>query len=135
MEEGILERYYQTGVLGIEEGRWKAVDRLRAGTLLFRDFVKSGRIIRTLDPSRPRVDCKGFRQPTEAREIAEDRFNKAVRSVSFCNWAIMQHVVIEKERIPVKNKSREMVYALKRDLCRGLDELCDFYAGRKREKI
>ena len=135
MEDGILERYYQTGVLSIEEGRWRAEDRLRAGTLLYRDFVKSGRIIRTMDPSRPRVDCQGFKHPSESREVAEDRFNKAIRNVSFCNWAIVQHVALEKERIPVKGKSREMVYALKRDLCCVLYEFCDFYFAIKMEKI
>lgn len=130
MEDSVLERYYTTGVLSIEEGRWKAADRLRAGTLLWRDFVRAGKIMHTMDPSRPRVDCKGLKRAPEAQEIAQDRFNKAIRCVSFCNWAIVQHVVLEKERIPVKNKSREQVYALKRDLVRGLDELADFYAQK-----
>lgn len=136
MDEIILKKYYELGVLSIKEGKWKAIDRLRGGEMLYKDFCSAGFNIPAIDQRIPRVDYQRMTQFSEKRLQAEDRFRKGIAAVPREFFNVVNKVCIENTRINTK-QSREDVYAEKLDLCRGLDYLCDFYTTprTKREHV
>lgn len=129
MNVDALERYYKIRWLEFEAKRWRPEDRLRAGTILRNDFFKAGFELKTLDPSKPRVDCMGFKEPSEKRERAENRFRQAVRAIPREFWCAVQTVCLENKTYAGE---RSLTNVFKADLCRGLDYLCEFYTKKER---
>lgn len=125
MRVDALEHYNKLGWLDFGVKKWRAVDRYRAGEYLRRDFFDAGFEIRTIDPSKPRVDCQGFKTPNDKRQIAESRYFKALKSIPRDFEPIIRAVVVENKLLK-GNQSEK--FALKLDLVRGLDYLCDFYS-------
>lgn len=129
MKVDALQRYYNIHWLEFETKRWRAEDRLRAATLLRNDFYLSGFELKTIDPSKPRVDCQGFKQPSERRIEAENRFRSAIKIVPVDFWPMVRLVCLE-NKIFIGSKYER--HTARADLCRGLDYLCDFYTRKKR---
>ena len=124
----VLGHYLKIGWLDFMASKWKGVDRMAAGERWQRDFHNAGFDIRTIDPSKPRVDCEGFKQPSERRERAEDSFRRASRVIPKDFFATVFNVCLDNRQFVGKQDER---YAVKMDLVRGLDYLCDFYFGKK----
>lgn len=131
MRVDALERCNKWGWLDLEVTKWRAVDRYRAGELLRKDFFDAGFEIRTIDPSKIRVDCQGFKTPSEIRQNAEVRYLKALKSIPKEFATVVRRVVIDNQ---VFEGNQLEKYALKIDLVRGLDYLCDFYSSYRRPK-
>lgn len=125
MRVDALERCSKMGWLDFLTSKWKAEDRYRAGESLRQDFFDAGFELRTIDPSKPRVDCQGFKSPNEKRKKAEVRYLKALKSVPRDFVKVVRDVVIENKLIEGDRYSQ---YLMKCDLARGLDYLCDFYS-------
>lgn len=125
MRVDALERYNKLGWLDFEIKKWRAVDRYRAGECLRRDFFDAGFEIKTIDPSKPRVDCQGFKTPSDHRSRAEARYFKALKSVPKDFEPTIRRVLIDNKLLDGTQIEK---FALKRDLVRGLDYLCDFYS-------
>lgn len=132
MRVDALERCNKWGWLDLEVRKWRAVDRYRAGEKLREDFFNAGYEITTIDPSKVRVDCQGFKEPNEMRQNAEVRYLKAMKSMPREFAAVVRRVVIENK---VFEGNQLKKYALKLDLVRGLDYLCDFYTSYKKAKL
>jgi hypothetical protein len=128
MRVDALERYSKLGWLDFEVKKWKSVDRYRAGETLRKDYFNAGFEIKTIDPSKPRVDCQGFKEPNEVRMQAEIRYFKALKSIPKEFFVAVRDVVIDNKLFEGNQLEK---YALKRDLVRGLDYLCDFYSAKK----
>ena len=127
-EEDQLTRYYDNGTLEIDRKRWQAEDRLRAGKSLYDLFYEAGFCMKSLDPSKIRVDVTGFKAAPEAKMIAENLFRKAIRSVPREFMSMINLVVLENEKITAND--RELVFLAKWRLCKGLDYLCDYFAKK-----
>lgn len=125
MRVDALERYSKLGWLDYMTGKWRAEDRYRAGESLRKDFFDAGFELKTIDPSKPRVDCQGFKTPNEARKKAETRYLKALKTLPKDFVKVVRDVVIENKLI---DGDRYAKHQLKCDLVRGLDYLCDFYS-------
>lgn len=125
MRVDMLERCSKLGWLDFEVRKWRAEDRYKAGESLREDFFDAGFELKTIDPSKPRVDCQGFKTPNEHRQKAEARYLKALKSIPKEFVGVVRDVVIENKKL---EGSQEKKYALKLDLVRGLDYLCDFYS-------
>ena len=125
MRVDALERYNKLGWLDFEVKKWRAVDRYEAGESLRSDFFDAGFELRTIDPSKPRVDCQGFKTPNEHRQLAEARYFKALNSIPRDFEPTVRRVLIDNKLL---EGSQIEKFALKRDLVRGLDYLCDFYS-------
>lgn len=130
MASSELYRYYENGTLEMNRTRWQAVDRLRSGELLQKVAYKSGIYIKAFDPSKIRVDISGFKCEPETKQIAEDMYKNAHKSIPSEYWPVVRHVVVEDGKI--QHKSRAEVHLDKWRLCMGLDYLCDFYAKMRR---
>lgn len=124
----VLSHYLKIGWLDFLSSKWKGVERLAAGERWLRDFHHAGFDIRTIDPSKPRVDCEGFKPNSERRERAEDFFRRASRTIPKDFFITVSNVCLENKQFVGKQDER---YAVKTDLVRGLDYLCDFYFGKK----
>lgn len=126
MRVDILEHYSKVGWLDFMANKWKCEDRLRAGESWRRDFFDAGFELRTIDPSKPRVDCQGFKTPNIKRRLAEARYLKALKFLPRDYVLTVRKVVIENKALEGSQLEK---YALKCDLVRGLDYLCDFYSN------
>ena len=123
-----LGHYLKIGWLDFMASRWKGIDRLAAGERWQRDFHNAGFDVRTIDPSKPRVDCQGFRQPSDKRERAENSFRRATRTLPRDFYPTVHKVCLENKTFKGTQEER---YAVKKDLVRGLDYLCDYYFKRQ----
>jgi hypothetical protein len=131
MRVDALDRCNKLGWLDIEVRKWRAVDRHRAGEKLREDYFNAGFEMTTIDPSKIRVDCQGFKTPSEARRNAEERYFRALKYIPKEFASVVRRVVIENK---VFEGNQLEKYALKIDLVRGLDYLCDFYSSNRRPK-
>ena len=82
-----------------------------------------------MDWTKIRVDVSGFKAEPESKSIAEDLFNKAIKSIPREYYPVVRHVVIEDRKI--QHKYQADVRLDKFKLCLGLDYLCDYYASKK----
>lgn len=129
MQVDALEHYYKVGWFDFKVGKWKDIDRLTAGTRWRKDCYEAGLYVRTIDPSKPRVDCQGFKQPSDKRDKAESRFRDALRAIPADYLRVMHNICIENR---VFEGSREEKLITKYDLVRGLDYLCDHYTRKRK---
>jgi hypothetical protein len=125
MRVDALEHYNKLGWLDFNVKKWKATDRYMVGEFLRRDYFNAGFEIKTIDPSKPRVDCQGFKIPNDERQAAESRYLNALKYIPRDFVPVVRRVVIENKLIEGTQIEK---YALKLDLVRGLDYLCDFYS-------
>lgn len=132
MQNTELHRYYVNGTLELERTRWQAIDRFKAGELLQNVAYKAGVYIKGSDPSKIKVDISGFKAVPTSVSIAQDMYNKAMKSIPSEYWSVVRHVVVED--LKIQNPSRAEVHLAKWRLCLGLDYLCDFYAKQMRWK-
>lgn len=132
MRVNALDHYEKLDWLDFMARKWKAEDRKKAGQTWFRDFHEMGGNIKTIDPSKPRVDCQGFRRPSDERSRAEDSFYKAAKAIPKDFHETLWNVCIENK---IFKGTQSETFAIKKDLVRGLDYLCDFYVAKKKEKI
>lgn len=121
-----LDYCYRIGWLAINQKKWQAVDRHRAGAVLRESFLASGLDLKA-SSFEPRVDSSGVRQPSDKRMRAEDYFRKAIRCMPRDFAPVVLQVCVENKVITGKNIAVDKV-----DLCRGLDYLCDFIVQKKR---
>ena len=139
----LLTRYFNIGWLerayfnGAEYCRpYSAEDRLRAGEMFYLDFLfwqKGVRLIRDYDSVKVDVSrVIGAGVPVSG---SAERFRRALRLIPKASMAVVYKIVLNEEEIrPKKSMSaREKLYfndEIKGLLCRGLDELCSFYAKK-----
>lgn len=124
-----LMKYYKRGWLDKNVNKWYGLDRLGAGLQLAQDFTDSGFSLSTIDFTRERIDCSGFRTPSDFRQKAEQRFREAIRAITDkFYFRAVQHVVIEGKTFT--GLSQEELITKKIDLQRGLDCLCEYYSKK-----
>lgn len=137
----VFERYHLNGYLDkkyyTKEGYYQpysASERYHAGTLFYKDFLswKKGHL-KAVDLTIPKVDCS---KVIIGDNLASDRFRKTLRQISSLFIPILYKIILEQIDIkPPKNMSpRERLYfndEIKTLLCRGLDELIEFYKKKK----
>lgn len=138
-KESVLQKYYLNGCLGK-----KAEDRLMAGELLFVDFVKSGiKKSGSIDTSKPKVDCSPYQNMTPSQYYHFDQLTKALKTIKETNICrlVFDVVLLEVDR-HLKHANRDWTARqhnkeINRLLCSGLDNLIEFYGGKKnfRHKI
>ena len=131
--ESLLMDYYRQGFLDVEENKYCAGDRLRAGETLQEDHAKAKLDIHGSDPSKIRVDISGFKQEPESVMIHKDRYYKAIKAIPKEFLDVMRAVVIDEKNLPTgREVGREKAYKARWCLCMGLDYLCEHYASLHR---
>ena len=127
----VLERYAAAGYLDFGAKKYTAVDRVGAGKRLYRDFYLSGvQSVGAIDMSRIRVDGQGNIEETSRRLHHLDCYQKAMAVVPSEFWPTVRRVCLEDKPLKAQGTKldiKRQLYALRVDLCRGLDRLCDFY--------
>lgn len=126
MENTELMRYYNNGTLAMNQSRWQAGDRLKAGELLQKTAFKAGIYIKASDPSKIKVDISGYKPVPEHELIAQDMYKNVIKKIPSEYWPVVRHVVVEDKKI--QYPTRAEVHLAKWQLCMGLDYLADFYA-------
>lgn len=127
MVKNVLDYYVKKGWLKYEQNIWQPLDRYSAAMQLLKDFTNAGIDIKTIDFTRERIDCGGFREPSDFRMRAENRFRKAIRAIDDVNYLRAVHkCVLQNQQFCPKCKIDLTV--CKSDLVRGLDKLCDYYS-------
>ncbi len=128
----LLERYALRGWLELGNPRYSKEDRLKAAECLQQDFERSCFMSGSVFSAKEKVDCKG-KSALDIEFIckARERYFRAVKHVPDEFWPVVKSVCLEnREPETDVSKSRwksEMNYAMRRDLCRGLDRLIQFY--------
>lgn len=129
-----LERYATVGYLNFGAKRYTAIDRVGAGKRLYRDFYLSGvQSVGAVDMSKIRVDGMGSIEESSRRLHHLDCYQKAMAVVPSEFWPVVRRVCLEDKPLKAQGTKldiKRQLYALRVDLCRGLDRLCDFYMGR-----
>ena len=140
----LLTRYFNIGWLQRRyyDGKhyhqpFSAEDRLYAGECLYADFLSwSSRFggLHSIDWQVPRVDGGrvGGNMPISGEA---ERFRRALRRISKPSMPVIYKIVLEEREIkpPVSFSTRERLYfndEIKGLLCRGLDEVADYYLMR-----
>lgn len=135
----LLERYFNKGKLNQRyyDGEsycrpYSADDRLLAGKMFYEDFLawrKNTRLVR--DYEAIKVDVSLNTSGGLSRNA--ERFRKAMKRMPRATLAVLYKIVLCEEDImaPHDFTEREKAYFyddVRGILCRGLDELCRFYA-------
>ena len=137
----VFDRYHINGYLDKKyytpEGYhqpYSAKERYLAGSLFYKDFNswKKGHL-KAVDLSIPKVDCANA---IIGDNLASERFRKTLKQISSIYLPILYKIILEQIDIkPPKNmSSRERLYfndEVKTLLCRGLDELVEYYKNKK----
>jgi len=128
--ETVLMDCYRQGILAMNEGKWRAGDRLGAGEKLQKDFDLARMNMAASDPSKIRVDISGFKQEPESVLFHKDRYLKAIKSIPKEFYSITRAVVVDEKKLPTgREVGREEAYKARWCLCMGLDYLCEFYSN------
>ncbi len=130
-----LERYGRDGWLNFGDPEYSAVDRVSAGSRLWRDFYH-GKVASTgvNDLAKVRVDGCGSGDLTARVLDARDRFNKAIASIPKEFAPAVIRVCCDDLEFAVKGSDRQKMYAKHRQamlLCCGLDRLIEHYRWYK----
>lgn len=136
----LLDKYFQWGWLSRSyfDGKkycqpYSAEDRLRAGELLYFDYLIWKRGIKLTGRYETlKVDSAFIKDKGISTAHAAERFRRALKAISKPSMPIVYKIVLEETEImPQKTlKAREKLYfndEIKGLLCRGLDELIAFY--------
>lgn len=135
----VLEKYLHKGWLDFGDRRYTGLDRFQAGEKLAEDYVKCRFAAgRSSDWGKERVDGT----PLKSEDLdgvcrARDRYFAVIKAVPKEFWPAVRKVCLENREIAVEEelparRKQEMMFALKQDLCRGLDRLAEVYAGTKK---
>ena len=129
----VLERYLERGWLDFGNRDYRDEDRFVVGEELLEDFQKcrfSG--TKASDFGKERVGGTPLPQADlESVCRARDRYFAKVRQIPSEFWPVVRQVCLENvepnvpENVPARRRN-EMLYAAKRDLCRGLDRLIEY---------
>lgn len=129
----ILEKYAAKGWLEMGNEKYSAADRVKAAERLQRDYEMSHFLSFGTSAVRERVDSCG----KNASDIdlickARERYFEAVKQVPEEFWPVIEQVCLENRDICLSKedggkRKAEISYAIKRDLCRGLDRLIKYY--------
>lgn len=131
----MLSKYLVSGWLDFGTRRYSAVDRVSAGLRLYRDYYHSNlNNVSANDVSRVKVDGHGNGITPEFVLDAQDKYNKAIRSMPREFWGIVSRVCCEDKGFILNGESdRKKVYSKHRQamvLCLGLDRLIEHYRSR-----
>ncbi len=129
--KGWLERAYFDGERLVQP--YSAEDRLRAGELLYEDFLawKKGTRM-TINYDLIKVDCSTVSDDGVRLGYNAERFRRSIRLIPKSSMAVVYKIVLDEQKInpPAEFSTREKLYfcnEIKGLLCRGLDALCSFY--------
>lgn len=131
---GWLDRCYYDGKQYCQP--YSAEDRLRAGELFYEDFLVWRRGEKLIaDYQGVKVDSSRSILMAGTFGVSGERFRRALQVVSKAFLVVVYQVVLAEEEIkaPKGFSARERLHfndEIKGLLCRGLDELCGFYAKR-----
>ena len=129
----LIKRYY-TGKEFTQP--YSAEDRLRTGKILYHDFLSWQRGTRlTRDYSAPKIDASLNLCGNINLSRSAERFRNAIKHISKASLPVVYQIVLNEQRIllPPGLSKREQLYfsdEIKILLCRGLDELCNFYKNK-----
>jgi hypothetical protein len=134
-QQGWLDRRYYDGKAYLQP--FSANDRLLAGEMLYADFLhwkKGVRLVQNYGALK--VDSPLPMNGTLCFSYETERFRRAVRGISKSYLPVVYKIVLDEAEIrpPKAFGARERLYfndEIKGLLCRGLDELCRFYASRR----
>ena len=129
--KGWLERAYFDGETMVQP--YSAEDRLRAGELLYEDFLswQKGTHL-TCNYDMVKVDCSTISDDGVRLGYNAERFRRAIRLIPKSAMAVVYKIVLSEQKIspPQTLSKRDKLYfcdEIKGLLCRGLDALCLFY--------
>ena len=117
------------GYLSVVKG-YTGEERCAAGRRLYADFYRGGLIsARAIDPSIIRVDgdAGGI---CENKEYFRNCYDRAIREIPAEFYPVVHRVCIEDEDLAADGNNYckyNLLFADRRDLCRGLDRLIKFY--------
>ncbi len=131
----VLEKYLAKGWLNLGRTEYSGRDRLWAGNRLADVYARCAfPEAKALDLQKPFVDVSGGGGASLERILdARAEYGAAMRSVYRDYWPAVRKICIEDEELIIQNpEEKQKLKALfsfntKVDLCRGLDELIDFY--------
>lgn len=129
--QGWLAKRYYDGKLFHQP--YSCEDRLWAGKMLYEDYMVWRRGAKlTQDYTLERVDKSLPLHGGVMTSFSAERFRRAIKQVNKAVLPVVYKIVLSEERItaPKGLSKREQLYfndEIKGLLCRGLDELCQFY--------
>lgn len=134
----VLERYLKKGWLRFGSNKYTDEERFRAAMKFYSDFRK-GHILGVTSSSwgLEKIDGRNTNSKEDFFDI-RNRYFSALKSIPPEFWEVVRKVCIEDMDLEIESCSSarrklEMSFALKRDLCRGLDRLIKFYLSYKNE--
>ncbi len=132
-----LERYAAAGYL--DYGNFSATDKVSAGNRLYTDFYLGGLCpVGSSDIARIRVDGCGKFDESDGRLYHRHCYELAMAAVPQEFWPVVRRVCVEDEPLNVRGAGlfvRKELYALRRDLNRGLERLVGFYKKKRMQLL
>ena len=130
----LLERYYNKGWLDLGNERYSAKDRLSAAAKLREDYEMSRFFNATSTSYREKVDGGNMTGILEIDVICEarERYFAAIKTIPEEFLSVVKNVCLEgkEPKLPSdlpERRKLELIFSLRRDLCRGLDRLVGYY--------
>lgn len=139
----VLEKFLAKGWLRFGDCKYSENDRILAGNRLADIYFRCAfPNAQAMNPARIFVDVsKGGKESLEQILDAREEYFEIVASIHKDYWPIVRRVCIE-DKEPVVDKSdgafvRKSLksFSLKVDLCRGIDELIEFYIKKDKNNI
>ncbi len=135
----LLDKYAQKGWLEYGNPRFSKDDRLRAARRFQSDYEMSHFASVGISGTHEKIDLQ-TQKPIDIEAICKARENyfAAIKQIPEEFLPIVRAVCLENRELKIDRKEHnrrrsEMVYAQRRDLCRGLDRLISFYWSIKFE--
>lgn len=130
----VLEKFLAKGWLRLGNSKYSETDRIWVGNRLADVFFRCAfPSAQAINPARVFVDVsKGGKDMFDKVLEARDEYFAIIAAVHDDYWPVVRRVCIEDKEPVVINEKKFMrkalvSFSLKVDLCRGLDEIIDFY--------
>jgi len=131
----VLEKYMRKGWLEYGSRQYSGQDRFAAGEKLVENYMRC-RFDNGNNSAwgKERVDGTPLtKEDLDSICRARDRYFAVIRKVPREFWPVVRRVCLENRELEVDDnvaarRKQELMYALKQDLCRGLDRLIEVYS-------
>jgi len=125
MEKSVLEKYYQKGWLKKGNTNLSAEERLYAGYVFYKSYVKSHVLsVGVIDFEKPAVDGGVLFNSVESKIGLRDYFLRAYETVPKNLRPLLEIVILKNQPLEVPKNDLPLFKAM---LCGGLDALAIFY--------
>ena len=128
MRKSVLEKYYQKGWLKCGQRGISAEERLCAGYVLYKSYVRSHvSSVGVVDLEKPAVDGGVRFNSVEGKIGLRDDFLKAYRQIPKNCRQIAEIVVLQNKTVQAQRHDVPLIKAM---LCAALDGLANYYLTR-----